>query len=50
MNIKNESLLLVGIGAISTGVERLDVNIWMGLLFIAVGAGIIYLRGHLKVK
>jgi hypothetical protein len=39
-----ESLLVLGIGAISTGIERMDVNILLGVILVVVGAGLIGLR------
>jgi uncharacterized membrane protein len=48
--IQKESLLLLGIGAVSTGIERMDVNIVLGIVLVVVGVGLIYLRGWLKVS
>ena len=48
MNIGIESLLVIGIGAISTGIERMDVNISLGVTLVVVGAGLIGYRYFLK--
>jgi hypothetical protein len=45
-----ESLLVIGIGAISTGIERMDVNLLLGVVLVLVGIGLIGLRYLLKVK
>jgi len=45
-----ESLLVIGIGALSTGIERMDVNITVGIVLVLVGVGILGLRGYLKLK
>jgi|WetSurMetagenome_2_1015567.scaffolds.fasta_scaffold1207751_1 hypothetical protein len=45
-----ESLLVLGIGAIATGIERMDVNILLGVVLTVVGAGLIGLRYFLKSK
>jgi hypothetical protein len=50
MNVQKESLLLLGIGAVSTGIERLDANLTLGIVLVLVGVGLIYLRGYLKVE
>ena len=43
-----ESLLLLGIGAISTGIERMDINITLGIVLVIAGIAIIGVRGYLK--
>jgi len=45
-----ESLLLLGIGAVSTGIERMDVNITLGIVLVLVGVLLIGVRGYLKVQ
>ena len=45
-----ESLLVIGIGALSSGIERMDVNITVGIVLVLVGVLILGLRGYLKLK
>jgi hypothetical protein len=45
-----ESLLIIGIGALSTGIEKIDANITVGIVLVLVGAGILGLRGYLKLR
>ena len=49
-NITIESLLVLGIGAISTGIERIDVNITLGVVLVLVGIALVGLRYFLKTK
>ena len=50
MDYSKESLLVIGIGALSTGIERMDVNITVGVILVLVGIGVIALRGYLKTE
>jgi hypothetical protein len=50
MDYTKESLLVLGIGAISTGIERMDVNMILGVVLVLVGLAVIGVRGYLKVQ
>lgn len=43
-----ETLLIVGIGAISTGVSLIQTDIVTGLTLVVVGMAVIYFRGKVK--
>lgn len=45
-----ESLLVIGIGALSTGIERMDVDITVGVVLVVVGIAVLGLRGYLKIQ
>jgi hypothetical protein len=45
-----ESLLVIGMGALATGIERMDVNMTVGIVLVLVGIAVIALRGYLKVQ
>ena len=49
-NLSIESLLVIGIGAISAGVEKLESNILLGVILVVVGCGLIGYRYFLKTK
>ena len=49
-NVTIESLLVLGIGAIATGIERLEVDILLGVVLTLIGTGLIGLRYFLKSK
>jgi len=45
-----ETLLVIGIGALSSGIEKMDANITVGIVLVLVGILIIGVRGYLKIK
>ena len=45
---QKEALLIMGIGAISTGIERMSVSVTVGAALVVTGIALIGLRGYLK--
>jgi hypothetical protein len=44
------TLLVVGIGAIATGIPTIKEDLVTGLVLVAVGMAVIYFREYMKLK
>lgn len=49
-NLGIESLLVLGVGAIAGGIEKLEANLTLGIVLVLVGVGLIGYRYFLKSK
>jgi hypothetical protein len=49
-SITIESLLVIGIGAISAGVEKVESNLQLGTVLVLIGIALIGVRYFLKSK
>jgi hypothetical protein len=47
-NLGIEALLVIGIGAISSGMEKLEANLTLGIVLVVIGVGLIGYRYFLK--